>query len=125
MEMVSMRKRIAALRCALGCVLGTAPLLPLPARADFVGPSMLPVDEYTRREFLVPGQIDSQYAALDPVVRSMLQAFTKGINDAGVPTWANPQTHPALYDILGVPSPALNPWTPQQCLQMLMLFSTD
>ena len=90
--------------------------------AEIVGPSELASDEFTRREFLVPGRVEAQYQAVNPVVKSMLQAYTQGINDAALKTYLDPRTRPALYDILGV---QFEQWKPEDSVELLMLFSSD
>ncbi|MHB8467528.1 MAG: penicillin acylase family protein [Acidimicrobiales bacterium] len=90
--------------------------------SEFVGPPMLPMDELIRREFVLPGRIDAQYRELDPTVRAMLDAYTRGINDAALKTYADPRTRPALYDVLAMP---WEPWTPQDSVTVAVIFASD
>ena len=90
--------------------------------SEFVGPPMLPMDELVRREFVLPGDIDAQYRALNPTVRSMLDAYTRGVNDSAIRTYTDPRTRPALYDVLAMP---WEPWRPQDSLTITMIFASD
>ena len=90
--------------------------------SEFVGPPMLPMDEIVRREFVLPGNVDAQYRALNPTVRSMLDAYTRGINDSAIKTYTDPRTRPALYDVLAMP---WEPWRPQDSLTIAMIFASD
>ena len=88
--------------------------------AELIGPSMLASDRYTRREFLLPNDIEGQYQRMDPALRSLYQAYSDGVNRGAIETLANPTTAPALFAALGDP---WEPWKPEDSVIIDMVFT--
>jgi len=81
-------------------------------------PAFLPMDRVVRREFLLQTDIDGQYAALSPQMKSMYEAYSAGVNRGAIETLATKT--PTLMVALGDP---WEPWTPRDSVIVDMVFT--
>lgn len=88
--------------------------------SEIVGAGSLEADAVMRAEFFDPADIENQYRGLPAPVRSLLEAFSAGVNRAIAEQMTNPVEMSALFPVLGyVPEP----WRPQDSVAVLMLFT--
>lgn len=87
---------------------------------ELLGEQALPADLAMRRDFYDRADVQRQYEALPASVRSELEAYSAGINDAMKQVMADPERRPALFDALGYEP---EPWTPTDSVSVTMLFT--
>ncbi|MCU1461844.1 MAG: Acyl-homoserine lactone acylase PvdQ [Acidimicrobiales bacterium] len=88
--------------------------------SELIGPSMLPADRFTRREFVLPNDIEGQYQRLSPQLKSLYAAYAAGVNQGAIETLANPATASILFPALGDP---WEPWKPEDSVTVDMVFT--
>lgn len=86
--------------------------------SELIGPSMLPMDRYVRREYLLANDIEAQFQALSPLQRSLFVAYADGVNRGAAETLAT--ATPSLMVALG---DVWEPWKPEDSVVVDMVFT--
>lgn len=77
-------------------------------------------DQVMRREFYDPADIQAQYEALPERIKTLLEAYAAGFNDALVLQQANPAERSVAFNALAHEP---EPWQPTDSVSILMLFT--